>query len=113
VLREDGRTCLMDTCVDSAPELQGQPAASPPRSVPGLTAWDTTATAKSQLRAASILHSVADTGTASILLPDEALPGPEELADLLSYAWKQTEVVRVRFLRLAGPANPLPVPWEQ
>jgi hypothetical protein len=113
VLREDGRTCLMDTCVDSAPELQGQPAASPPRSVPGLTAWDVTATAKSQLRAASVLHSVADTGTASILLPDDALPGPEELADLLSYAWKQTEVVRVRFLRLAGPANPLPAPWEQ
>jgi hypothetical protein len=113
VLREDGRACLMDTCVDSAPQLQTQPPGTPPRFAPGLTAWDIAATPKSQIRAASILHSVADTGTALILLAEDALPSPEEIVELLNYAWKQTEVVRLRFLRMAGPAYQFSAPWEK
>jgi hypothetical protein len=119
VLRADGQACVLETSVDSAPEW---PAAATPapgrgrefaiREAAGLTAWDGSATPKSQLRAASVMQAVVQSGTATVLLPEAALPAPEEIAELLHYAWKQTEVVRVRFLRLAGAELQPAVPWE-
>jgi len=120
VLQQDGRACVLDTCVDSAPECEYETSLSenrgreiPVREACGLTAWDATAGAKSQLRAASVLHGVVGSGTAAVLLPEDALPSAEEIAELLTYAWKQTEVVRVRFVRMVRPQQQLAVPWEK
>ena len=60
-----------------------------------------------------MLHGVVGSGTAAVLLPEEALPSAEEIAELLTYAWKQTEVVRLRFVRMVRPQQQLAVPWEK
>jgi len=68
--------------------------------VAGLTPWDPSATPRDQLRAAGALHGVAEAGTAAVLLPPQATPEIDELLDLLAFACKQTEIVRLRFLRV-------------
>jgi hypothetical protein len=101
VLRQDGRACLVETCLD-APSL-GFRLGAAEGEVAGLTPWDAGAEVKHQLRAAGALHAAAEMGTAAVLLPDAA-PSAEELAGWLRWAWKQTDVTRVRFLR-AAPAH--------
>ncbi len=72
----------------------------PPLSqVAGITPWDATLSPKDQLRAAGALHGVTLSGTAAVLFPPPSSPGVEELLDLLAFAWKNTEVTRVRFVR--------------
>ena len=42
-------------------------------------------------------------GTAALVLRPEALASAEALVELLHYAWRQTEMVRVRLVRLQAP----------
>ncbi len=95
VLRQDGRATQMDACVDGPVsfQLEGE-------GVAGLTAWDHGATAKSQLQAAGELHAVAGQGTAALFLPDNLPPSPDQVVDWLQLAWRQTDVARVRLVRL-------------
>ena len=51
------------------------------------------------------------TGTASVLLAEDTLPSGEEVVDLLRYAMHQTEVNRVRLVRLARPQQQVTAPW--
>jgi len=55
-----------------------------------------------QLRAAAALHSAIGSGTAVIDLPGAATRTPEQIADLLEYAWQQPGLRRFRF-RLSDP----------
>jgi hypothetical protein len=80
VLREDGRTCVID--------------------VPGGISFDPSALVKTQLRAAGPLHAIAEGGTVVVA------PDGEHLAEWLRMAWSQTEVGRICFLRRA-PTAPL------
>ena len=73
----------------------------------GLTAWDATASLKSQLRSAGVLHSVAEHGTVALFLPEEHTLSPEEFADWLHTAWQQTDVVRLRLIRGGIPGRQL------
>lgn len=119
VLRQDGRLCLMETCLDAPPlrfgmEMldaataagQGKPTAEGQTSLSdqaaGLTAWDTQAEVKGQLRSAGMLHAVAEMGTATVFLPEEPAATAEQLAEWLRWAWEQTEGGRLRFLRTAA-----------
>lgn len=80
--------------------LDGETAAWPRlERVAGLTPWDPTAAPRDQLRAAGALHAVAGAGTAAVLLPPQT-SGIDEVLDLLTFAHKHTDVVRVRFLRV-------------
>jgi hypothetical protein len=122
-LRQEGPHYQLDTCLDGGwgfrleenPDGQGPFAARPGelRSVAGLTGWDETLSPKNQLRAAAPLHALTDTGTAAVLVPDQRpLPADEAVA-LVRYAARQTEVVRLRFVR-AGPAQrQLTAPWGE
>jgi hypothetical protein len=78
--------------------------------VAGLTAWDKTATPKSQLRAAGVLHA-ATAGSAAVLVPGERPLPLEEIAELLRYAATQTEIVRLRFVRAGEQQRQLTAPW--
>ncbi len=128
VLQEDARAHMLDTCVDSALgyRLGGDEPSAGSQLWPitdsrwplapdaaGLTAWDTTATAKDQLLAASSLHATAGAGTVALLVAEERSISPEELADLLRFAWQQTEVTRVRLLRTVPQQRQLTAPWEK
>jgi hypothetical protein len=95
VLRAEGGSCRLETCVDRGwPELEAEP-------VPGGPVAD----GKSQLRAA------ADLGTAAVLLDGEDPPTAEQAADWLRWAWQHTDLARLRLVRLAGAPRQLTVPW--
>jgi hypothetical protein len=117
VLQQDGRGYRLDTCVDSAMELAL--GASSPDSGPaienlaGLTSWDAKATLKQQLKAAGALHALAGGGTAILPLPSDRMLPAEEVVELLRYAWRQTEVVRLRFVRMGPVRRQLTAPWEE
>jgi ATP cone domain len=106
VLRQDGGTSRLETCLDSLPTR-------PPAEAGGLTAWDATAPLKQQLRAAGVLHAVAEQGTASLLLSPDSAVTAEQLADTLRWAWQQTDVVRLRLVRVQSTAEQLDVPWPE
>jgi hypothetical protein len=107
VLRQDGRNCHLDTCVDGPCAFRlaepREPAAAPTwpvaEDVVGLTPWDATAPLKNQLRAAGVLHAVTEQGTLALCLPDDRPPVPEQVLDWLEMAWRQTDVVRLRLVR--------------
>lgn len=94
VLWQDGKMCLLETCVDgpSAAALPVTPAT--PRGTP-----------QQQLRVAGQLHAITGTGTALVLLPRQQTASADALVDLLQFAWKQTDVVRVRFVCQGEPAQ--------
>jgi ATP cone domain len=99
VLRQDGGACRLGTCLDGPDDFRlgdGKPTIG---QVAGLTAWDATAPPKQQLRVAGALHSLAEGGTAALILPEDPRPTAEAVADYLRSAWKQTDVNRVRLLR--------------
>jgi hypothetical protein len=132
VLQTDGQANLLDTCVDSAlgnrlkPLEQssteprgGWPPWSvsdsrwpPAQEVAGLTPWDPQATIKDQLQSASSLHEIAGMGTVALVVTEDRPLAPEELAQLLRYAWLQTETVRIRLLRKMPQQRQLTAPWE-
>jgi hypothetical protein len=132
VLQADGRSNLLDTCVDSAlgyrltpgdeslaergswpfwPICDSRwPAAT---EVAGLTPWDHQTAIKDQLQSASALHGITGTGTVGLLITEERPLSPEEGVKSLRYAWEQTETVRIRLLRQIPQQRQLSAPWEQ
>jgi hypothetical protein len=110
VLREDGRACLVDACLDAPAGFALDGPVGDPSAAAGLTAWDAAAPVKAQLRAAGALHAVAEGGTAAVLTPDDRPPGAGQLADWLRWAWRQTDVGRVCFVRPAAAHRQLTLP---
>jgi hypothetical protein len=123
VLRQDGQSNLLDTCIDSPlgyrlpPAGQGHEESAgvrrpPAQEIAGLTPWDPQASLKNQLQAAGPLHALAAMGTIALLIPEGRSLSAEELVDLMRYAWRQTEVVRIRLVREAPEPRQLTAPWE-
>jgi hypothetical protein len=121
VLEEDARAHMLDIGVDSALGYRlfsaGQAGdelwAGSPQEAAGLTPWDPTATAKNQLVAAAPLHAAAGAGTVALFVAEDRPMSPEELVDLLRFAWQQTEVIRVRIVRAIPQQRQLTAPWER
>jgi hypothetical protein len=113
VLRQDGRTAHLDTCLDGPGRFHLADAAEPADEWPlvgnvaGLTAWDATAPLKNQLRSAGVLHGIAEHGTLALFLPEDEALTPEQLTSWLQTAWQQTDVVRLRLVRRPIPARQL------
>jgi hypothetical protein len=112
VLRQDGRNVHLDTCLDGPfrfhladAELHEEWPST--ENVAGLTAWDATAALKGQMRSAGVLHGIAEHGTLALFLPEQETTSPEQLADWLHMAWRQTDVVRLRLIRGAKAARQL------
>jgi hypothetical protein len=106
VLQQSGRQAQMESCLDGpwSFALNGPPTAR--YQVAGLTPWDTDASVKSQLRAAGVLHGLAEHGTLALLARPDEPPTPQDVAEELLGAWRQTAVVRLRLL-CAGAAGQL------
>jgi hypothetical protein len=108
VLIQDGRASHLETGLDSAWNFslteQFQRAVRATKSlqlaeVAGLTGWDGTALGKNQSKAAGVLHSAAETGTAALLVNGEEMISPETLIDLLRHAFAQTAIVRLQIIK--------------
>jgi hypothetical protein len=114
-LRREGQTAGLDICLDGPwqavhrfgesakldaveeVDLAHEPVS--PQQVAGLTAWDERASPDHQVRVAGALHAVAGQGTAAVLVTRDSRLSPEEVVALLHFAWKRTELVRLRFVR--------------
>jgi len=57
------------------------------------------------------LHALVRRGTAAALISPEQVLTVEEVVDLLRYAWKQTELVRLRLVRIGRTQRQLEAPW--
>ncbi|HZU35570.1 MAG TPA: ATP cone domain-containing protein [Gemmataceae bacterium] len=116
-LQRAGAAYRLDTAVDSALDGQLETATDdPPLRQPsqvGLTCANGTLAARTQIKAAAILHAATNAGTAHVLFADDALPGTEELLRLLKYACQQTSMVRLRFQRHGSDARQMVAPWEE
>jgi hypothetical protein len=119
VLEGEGAAAGLDAVVDGLGgrlEEWDRPAPeSPPDAaahVGGLTPWDESAALRSQVRAAGLLHAVAGGGTAVVVLPAECVLSTEEVVDLLHLAWRQTDVARLRLMRI-GRQKQLTLPGLQ
>ncbi|MBY0525714.1 MAG: hypothetical protein K2R98_20075 [Gemmataceae bacterium] len=108
VLSHDGKGRHLDACVDG-------PAASglldSVKGVEGLTAWDSEATPKQQLRTAGGLHGIAEHGTAALRSSPERPLSAEALVELLHYVWHKTDVVRLRCIRPVSISHQLTASW--
>lgn len=98
-LRDDGRVCLLETCLEGpgsfACAMDSDPALE---QVAGVTPWDAASTPRQQLKAAGMLHAACDGGTCAVWLTGAEPTPAEQLADLLQWAWLNTAVGTVRFL---------------
>jgi hypothetical protein len=120
VLREDAQAHLLETSIDSFPDVRLATSHSPEKEeglptsdfAAGLTCWDAGASPQTQLRMAGPLHAAAGAGTATVLLTEEQLPTAEAVVQWLHSAWRQSDLVRVRFLRIVHPERQLTAPWE-
>jgi hypothetical protein len=115
VLRQDGRNAHLDTCLDGPFRFHLGEAAQTQQEWPrveevaGLTAWEPGVALKSQLRAAGTLQAVAEHGTLALFLPEDKTTSPEQTADWLHTAWRQTDVVRLRLVRGTPAARQLTI----
>jgi hypothetical protein len=109
VLRQDGGACRLGTCLDGPDDFRlgdGEPTIG---QAAGLTAWDAAVPPKNQLRVAGALHSLAECGTAALILPEDARTTTEAVVDHLRSGWKQSDVNRICLLRGGGTlATPKP-----
>jgi len=78
----------------------------------GLTVWNDSLSPREQIQAAASLHAITGTGTAWVQLPPGASPTEEEVIALLRFAWKDTPVSRVRFLKPHAEGQQLTAFWE-
>jgi hypothetical protein len=66
--------------------------------VAGPTPWDPELVPRQMLKAAGTLHAAAAGGIAPLFLPDRMSQQPQTIAELLQYAWQQTEIVRLQIV---------------
>jgi hypothetical protein len=114
VLREDGRAQSLATCVDSpfdwrsfASEERGFVSSThsaaerwpTPQCVAGLTPWQPGLSMKQVLTSAGVLHGAANKGSVIVPLSEQPSISADELTELLAFGWRQTNLVRIRFLR--------------
>jgi ATP cone domain len=100
VLRQDGGVCRLATCLDGPDDFRLGDGTATIAQAAGLTPWESAPLPKHQLRAAGALHALAEGGTAALILSEDARPTAETVADYLRSAWKQSDVNRIRLLRV-------------
>jgi hypothetical protein len=126
VLQQDGQSSSLDACIDSSVDyrlsLIGQREEEPAgaaslgsrpsaQEIAGLTPWDPQTSLRDQLQGAGPVHAMAGTGTLALFITEERAISPEELVQLLHYAWQHTEVARIRLVREAPQPRQLTAPW--
>lgn len=107
-LRRDGATAGLEICLDGPDQgfsflssRIGDESGSVPTlaQVAGLTCWSPSLSYQEQVRTTGWLQAGLNRGKAAVLVSASNLPTPEELAALLSFAWKRTGLVRLQLVR--------------
>jgi hypothetical protein len=117
-LRVDSRHRYLESTLDSAGaiSLEDQslaPSGLSPEKAAGLTCWDPLMPLRHQLQGAGQLQAVTKTGTALLLLPAEQSITAEQVIDLVQRAWHETEITRLRLVRLPSVQPSHAVLWHE
>jgi hypothetical protein len=119
-VQEESRHRYLESVLDSAGVLslgeeQGGGAANSPslETAAGLTSWDAQLSLRHQLQGSGQLQAATKTGTALVLLAGERSVSAEAIAELLQLAWRETEIARLRFVRLSAAPPTKPVLWRE
>jgi hypothetical protein len=99
------RGAHLEACIDSPGPGISRSSEPVMRPDSGLSVTDARASPAQQLAAAGALHAVAGQGTACVELLAVAEPSGDELLELLHFAWKRTELLRVAFFRSPDPVT--------
>jgi hypothetical protein len=94
-LQEAGRAMSLDVCLDSPGPGLTELLAPANLATAGLSCADSDADPAQQLLAAGALHAIAGRGTGRMYWPRDADPTADECVELLQWAWRRTDVVRV------------------
>jgi len=125
ILKEEGPLNNLISGLDSPPTMGSSPTfhcqlrAWEREPTPGLdqiagpTAWNETISAREQIQAAGLLQVPGRAGTAWILLSKNNSCNPEELGNILRFAWKETNIGRIRFVSGHHSGQQLIAPWEE
>jgi hypothetical protein len=107
-LQAAGRAAHLDVALDSpGPSLRARLSRAVQLDA-GLTCADAAAPTERQLLAAGALHVLTGHGTAELAWPAGTTPSPDMVVDLLQFAWRRTELLRLRF----APPTPSHVPAD-
>jgi hypothetical protein len=127
ILQEEEPLNNLIACLDSPPMTESRPefrsplGAWEPEAMPaqgldqkaGLTTWNEAISIREQIQAAGLLQAPSRAGTAWVLLPKDNSCNPEELGNILRFAWKETGVGRIRFVSGYHSGRQLIAPWEE
>jgi hypothetical protein len=127
ILQEEEPLNNLIACLDSPPMVGSRPAFRSPRAaweiesapvddpdqIAGLTTWNEAISVREQIQAAGLLQVPGRAGTAWVLLPKDNSCSPEELVNILRFAWKETGVSRIRFVSGHHSGRQLIAPWEE
>ena len=127
ILQEEEPLNNLIACLDSPPMMEfrpefrsplsdWEPEATPAQGLDqkaGLTTWNEAISVRDQIQAAGLLQVPGRAGTAWVLLPKDNSCNPEELGNILRFAWKETGVSRIRFVSGYHSGRQLIAPWEE
>lgn len=128
ILREEGPRYNLESVLDSPPNAavwpvlgQGSPfnlidaGCSSPNleTIAGLTGWNEAISPRDQLQIAGAIHAITETGTAWLRLSREDLTKIKDLIWILRFAWKETQVHRLRISMMEPGERQLIPSWEE
>jgi hypothetical protein len=105
-LRHDGRAAQLEACLDTVVEPTFRS-----EEVAGMMLGDATASPKCQIESAGVLHAAAGSASAGVVVAADSLPSADEVAGLIRWAWRTTDIARLCFIRGTTPSRQLAAPW--
>jgi hypothetical protein len=112
-LRQESRHRYLDSTLDSADRFCLGKLPPSAEQTAGLTLWDAETPPREQVRRGATLQADAKSGTTAILLASGQTLSPDSVAELLRFAWQQTEITRLRFVRLLQSPRQVPGLWQE
>jgi hypothetical protein len=119
VLQRDGGRQRLEARLDSSPQLDlptvqaDRQTRSDDRGLAGLTTWRPGVSPADQIIGGGELHEANGGGTAFVVLTENEAPSGDEIAAWLQLVWRETSLVRIRFLRGGRTPTQLMAPWER
>lgn len=103
VFRHESSACHLEACLDSDPFGNDESDVVP---------WPENVALPQQLKAMASWHKGIGVGTMALIVPHAGAVKNEEVAQLLHWTWKQTDIARLRFVAASQGSRQLTAPWE-
>lgn len=113
VLRHEGESRRIETVVATTPPACFPSSEVAADNLPEAEMHGPAVPPRARMKAAGALHGASESGTLTLSLEASTLQNAGEIADLLQFAWQQTQLVRLQFRPSSTEAlNPDPQPRQ-